>query len=177
VNGGNHGPGPDAAVFRERQRFGPWWVWVLLGVGVVAAWTYLVVAVAGDEPLAGPMVLVATIGIALPVFFAVARLDVAVYDDRVEIDFFPLRRRTIALRDVAGARARRYRPVREYGGWGIKGWSTKKIAYNVRGDHGVELTLHDGRTVLIGSQHAGELAAAVGRGSAPPADPIGQPPS
>jgi hypothetical protein len=35
------------------------------------------------------------------------------------------------------------------------------VAYNVRGDQGVELTLRDGRRVLIGTQRATELAAAI----------------
>ena len=44
---------------------------------------------------------------------------------------------------------------------GHQGWSRRKIAYNVRGDRGALLTLADGRTVLIGSQRADELAAAI----------------
>jgi len=177
VSGGNHGPGPDDAVFRERQRFGPWWVWVLLAAGVTAAWAFLAVTLVGDGSVAGAAVLVVIVGIALPGLFLVARLDVAVYADRVEVDFFPLRRRTIPLRDVDRTQARRYRPLKEYGGWGIKGWSTRKIAYNVRGDRGVDLTLRDGRSVLIGSQHSGELAAAIGRGFSDAPGPAGQLPS
>jgi hypothetical protein len=64
--------------------------------------------------------------------------------------------------------------VREYGGWGVKGWSRRKIAYNVRGDRGVLLTLVDGRTVLLGSQRAADLEAAIrplgGAGPSLPSD-------
>ena len=35
------------------------------------------------------------------------------------------------------------------------------VAYNVSGDKGVELTLADGRKVMIGSQKAEELALAI----------------
>ena len=51
-------------------------------------------------------------------------------------------------------------PIREYGGWGIRGFRSKR-AYNVTGDRGVELTLVDGRKVGIGSRRAGELADAI----------------
>jgi hypothetical protein len=60
--------------------------------------------------------------------------------------------------------------LREYGGWGIKGWSRRRTAYSVSGNRGVELELSDGRHVLIGSNRADELAAvvagAIGRGIA-----------
>ena len=35
------------------------------------------------------------------------------------------------------------------------------MAYNVSGDRGVELTLKDGRRVMLGSQRADELAAVI----------------
>lgn len=68
------------------------------------------------------------------------------------------------LENVVAAESISYRPLREYGGWGIKGWSRRKIAYNVRGDRGALLTRADGRTVLIGSQRPDGLAAAIRHG-------------
>jgi hypothetical protein len=35
------------------------------------------------------------------------------------------------------------------------------MAYNVSGNQGVDLTLRDGRRVMLGSQRADELAAAI----------------
>ena len=69
--------------------------------------------------------------------------------------------RVIPIAEVAKVEARKYNALKEYGGWGIKGWSGKKMAYNVKGSWGVELTLKDGRRVLIGTQKPQELAAAV----------------
>jgi hypothetical protein len=51
--------------------------------------------------------------------------------------------------------------VREYGGWGIKGWSFKSVAYNISGDRGVQLTLRDGRRIMLGSRRPDELAQAI----------------
>ena len=56
-----------------------------------------------------------------------------------------------------------YSPLVEYGGWGIRGWG-KNVALNARGNRGVRLMLMDGRRVLVGSQRAEELAAALGAG-------------
>jgi hypothetical protein len=66
----------------------------------------------------------------------------------------------IDLKDVKHIEAKQYRPILEYGGWGIRmGW--KKKAYNVYGNKGVELLLKNDKKLLIGSQRAEELAKAI----------------
>lgn len=54
--------------------------------------------------------------------------------------------------------ARTYRPLREYGGWGIRWGGKGRMAYNVSGSEGVEVELLDGRTVMVGSRRPDELA-------------------
>lgn len=167
-----------APTFTERQRAGPWWAGVLVGVAAVGAWIGAVGIWAGSAGSGvGAVVLVVVVGLGLPIGFATIRLDVTVDEDAVRVRLFPLMRRTIPLGDIAAVEARRYRPVREYGGWGIKGWSTRKIAYNLRGDEGVDLTLRNGRRVLLGSQRPAELAAAIraARGGSSSSPPTPQP--
>ena len=64
---------------------------------------------------------------------------------------------------IRAADARRYRPLGEFGGWGIRGVGAKR-ALNMRGSEGVELAVHrrgrDG-TVMIGSQRSRELELAL----------------
>jgi hypothetical protein len=156
----------DEPVFREDQRFTQRWLWALVVVAAVAVWVFVVaqlVGSGGDEAGWVLVIVAVVVGVGLPVLFAVARLTVEVFADRVEIRFRPFVRRTIALDSVVDAEAVTYSAVREYGGWGVKGWSRRKVAYNVRGDRGVLLTLVDGRTVLLGSQRAADLEAAIGR--------------
>ena len=85
------------------------------------------------------------IGLALPFLFGRLRLVLEVTDAEVLIRYRPFSRRAIALADIQQVQARQYNAVKEYGGWGVKGWSKEKMAYNVSGDRGVELTLRDGR--------------------------------
>lgn len=158
-------------VFEEEQRFTQWWLWALV---IVSSGAALVAFVAGvvDSSDGVPWAIVpvtVVVGVGLPVLFGFARLRVEVHDDRVVLRYRPFTARTIRLADVMGVEAVTYRPVREYGGWGIKGWSRRKVAYNVSGTRGARLTLADGRTVLIGSQRADELAAAIARGLRQPA--------
>jgi hypothetical protein len=88
-------------------------------------------------------------------------LVVEVRPDQVDIRYRPFVNRTIALRNIERVTARTYRPIREYGGWGIRGWPGQRVAYNVSGNQGVELLLQDGRSVMIGSQQPETLALAI----------------
>lgn len=155
-------------LYREDQHFSQWWLWVIvLGVAAVAWWAFIqqvfVGKAFGDN--AAPNWAVAliwvVIGLGLPFLFEVLRLSVEVLPDAVRVRFRPLHERVIPIAEVAKVEARKYNALKEYGGWGIKGWSGKKMAYNVKGSWGVELTLKDGRRVLIGTQKPQELAAAV----------------
>jgi len=103
-------------------------------------------------------------GASLALGFNLLCLRTTVTDREVVVSLgalFPLYRRRIRLADIAAARADTYAPLAEYGGWGIRGWG-RNVALNARGDRGVRLMLTDGRRVLVGSQRAEELAAALG---------------
>lgn len=71
-----------------------------------------------------------------------------------------LKTRTVPISTVRSARARTYRPLLEYGGWGIK-FGPKGWVYNVSGKEGVQLELDGARPLLIGSRRAEELAEAI----------------
>ena len=74
---------------------------------------------------------------------------------------FPLYRRRVSLVDIISALPVTYSPITEYGGWGIRGIPSNS-ALNARGNRGVRLTLRSGKRLLIGSQNAEALAAALG---------------
>ena len=164
TRGGNATP----ALYHEEQRFRQWWVWLLVAVVAALAWWTLVQQIIlgrplGENPLpdSAAWVLWAIMGLGLPLLFWTIRLVIEVTADQVVIRYRPLTRRSIALADIEQATARTYNPVTEYGGWGLKGWSRRNIAYNVSGHQGVQLVLRDGRRVMLGSQRAEELAQAI----------------
>ena len=95
---------------------------------------------------------------------SLSHLDVDVTDSGVSIAFrhlWPTRR--IAFGDIVGLEVKRYRPLIDYGGWGVRlgpaGW-----AYTTGGDVGVKIRLRKGLPVLIGSRHPAELEAAIRSG-------------
>ena len=147
-------------LFEERQRFVNRTVaFVLLGLLILAtlfAWQDLRAHVP-----AGPQ-LTMFLPAALVAILLFLELHVTVADAGVRIRMLPFANRTIEPAQIARWEARTYRPILEYGGWGVR-FGPRGRAYNVSGDRGVELTLANGKRVLIGSQRSEELAAAIGR--------------
>ena len=149
------------AVFEERQRMVRtplgMVLLVLLVVATAAVWIQFGAALPARVdwalllPIAAVSLTVAT------------ELRVTVVPGAVRIRFFPLATRTIERSAIVGIEARTYRPIREYGGWGLRFGRGGRRAYSISGDRGVELTLTDGRRVMIGSQRPAELAAALTR--------------
>jgi hypothetical protein len=88
------------------------------------------------------------LGIAVQGSFAVLvyvmKLFVRLGSEGLHVRFFPFVKKDIPLEDIARWEARTYRPLLEYGGWGIRcGW--KGMAYNVSGNQGVQLQFTNGK--------------------------------
>ena len=118
-----------------------------------------------------------SVGVVLPAFVTALKLTTEVRRDGVYFCFSPIhvRFRRIGLDEIVRFEALRYRPILQYGGWGIR-IRHRRRAYSVSGDRGVRITLTDGRTVLFGSQRAETFAEAIARacvacGLEPPSTP------
>jgi len=116
-------------VFQESQSFSPW----------IYAISILVIAI---------LAAVATL-----------RQTTTVTADSVTVRFGLFYKTRIPLAEIRQAEAVEYRPIADYGGWGIRGFGRKR-ALNTRGNRGVLLTRADGSTLLIGSQKPRELLQA-----------------
>jgi hypothetical protein len=90
------------------------------------------------------------------------RLTTTVTRDSVSVRYGFLYETRVPLTEIALAEAVEYAPLREYGGWGIRG-SRRRRALNARGNQGVLLTRTDGTTLLVGSQRPRELLDALAR--------------
>jgi hypothetical protein len=139
----------NAPSFREVQRFRQPWLWA-----------FLVVVIVPTALVGGPFG--ALVGGAVALFVWSLRLTTEVREDALYVRFFPFHvsEKRIPWSDVAAVEAVRYRPLRDYGGWGIR-FAKGRLAYNVRGAEGVRLTRPGERELLIGSQQSSELARAI----------------
>lgn len=90
------------------------------------------------------------------------RLITEVRDDGLYVRFAPVQRsfRRVPWSDIESVESMRYRPLREYGGWGVR-WRPGTVAFNVSGSRGVFLKRLDDRDLLVGSQRPDELATAI----------------
>lgn len=161
-------------MFTEEQRFTQRWLWVVLllsTLSMVGVFGHGLIEQLifdrpwGDRPLSDTALVLVSGAIFLFVFamvylFYTLRLITEVRASGVYVRFYPFRGRTIRFEDIQSCEARTYRPLYEYGGWGIKYGRSGK-AYNMRGDRGAQLVLKNGKRILIGSQRADELAAAI----------------
>lgn len=155
----------QGVVFEEEQSFGSLW-WVLM-LGVLAFVAGIFSWIAHVEPakarlLIVPGVIVVVVLGGIVWLMIAAKLTVRVDTENIHVHFFPFVKKDIPLADIAAWEARTYRPIAEYGGWGVrKSWDGTKTAYNTPGDRGVQLVFIDGKRLLIGSQRADEFAAAI----------------
>jgi hypothetical protein len=150
------------------QRFRQSWLWLVVLLPAILAWVLFVEQVLRGRPLGGhPLpdwgvwLIWALIGLGLPLLFGLVNMRLEVTAEEIVVYYRPYSSRRIALDDLEKVEVRRYNAVTEYGGWGVKGWTRDKMAYNVSGDTGVELTLRDGRSVMLGSRRSEELAGVI----------------
>jgi hypothetical protein len=157
-------PSPqDPVYFREIQTFRQPWIWTLLMVMTLAAVTLFGYGMIkqlvfgqpwGDRPMSD-----SALAIVGPSVIQL-KLVVEVRGDGLYIRFFPLSRQIIGYENIEESYVRTYRPLKEYGGWGIR-YGRKGKAYNVSGNQGVQLKLSGGKQLLIGSQQPKKLADAI----------------
>ncbi|WP_122087941.1 hypothetical protein [Halalkalicoccus subterraneus] len=139
---------PRSPSFRETQRMRQPWVWLLLGAIVV------VTIPVGSIPALVVLAAVAAL------FFAI-RLTTEVREDGVYVRFGPIHRtfRHVPFDDVERVETTRF-GLLSYGGIGIR-WTPDTIAYMTDRGDGIEIHRANAKSVVIGSQRADELAAAI----------------
>lgn len=166
----------QSLIFEEIQQFRQPWVWILvLPVSVFGVVLFLLILYSqlvlgkavGNHPIPngtliwfGPLMLI--IFLSIPVFLYYLKLTVQIDSQAIHVHFFPLLKKDILISEIAEWKAREYKPLLEYGGWGVR-WGPSGKAYNVSGSWGVQLKFTNGKRLLIGSQRAQELEAAISR--------------
>jgi len=89
-------------------------------------------------------------------------LDTIIDKDGIHYRWFPFQREYKQLNwdVIEKAYIREYRPIYEYGGWGIRGGFHGK-AYNVSGNIGIQIEFKDGKRLLIGTSKKDEAEYAI----------------
>ena len=151
--------------FEETQRFNQPWLWiVIVGVSllVIVQVPISLIYAAGEDPLPTSSILAIifslVFAVGLNALFIYSRLITRIDKNGVGITFKPFfnKEKIIRWAEVEKVFVRKYKPLWEYGGWGIRNrWNSK--AYNTSGNIGLQLILKTGKKVLIGTQESEEM--------------------
>ncbi|MBA4411419.1 MAG: hypothetical protein Q8S54_17110 [Bacteroidota bacterium] len=155
-------------LFKETQQFRQWWYILLIfaatvPVMIMSIYTLYMQTVKGVQigespaPNAVLIVVFFAMCIAIWVIFSL-KLEVWIDQDGIHYRFFPVifKNRLISKAEIQRYEIRKYSPILDYGGWGIRYGLGRKWgkAYNVCGNIGLQLYLTNGKKVLFGTQRS-----------------------
>lgn len=141
-------------VFEEKQHFNQWWLYAIYAL-------VLFVLIGGiyknsngfqkfDNPLPVLLFLAAMVPMA---FILILRQDTRIDPEGITVKFYPMgfSRKFFPWKRIGEVYVRKYSPIAEYGGWGVRGTRRRK-AYNVAGNLGIQIVTTDKENFLIGTQ-------------------------
>lgn len=143
-------------IFKEKQFINRWWLLMfILALAVIIIGTAYYStrnAEEGTAVVASAISLIIIIPITLALLYI--RLDTRIDDEGISTSFkpFSFTRKHFSWTEIKECYVREYNPVREYGGWGLRGFGRNWKAYNIYGNKGVQIVTDDGKEFLIGTQ-------------------------
>jgi hypothetical protein len=163
----------EQLIFQEKQKFKQKWVWAIvllssLTVIISFGWGFIQQLIYkkpyGNNPMGDIPLLILGIcfilifGFGLPALFAATNLTTEIRTDGIYYKFFPFHMNfhRIGFNQIKSYEIRKYSPIREYGGWGIRYSFKGGKAYNVYGNIGLQLVLTTGQKILLGTQKGEE---------------------
>jgi len=164
--------------YREEQKFGSMSLYLSMGIIYAIVIVIFIMAIYsqfvlnepwGDKPMSNKGLLLAAFLILLVLLLSAfflfgSKLVVVITNNDIHLTFKPILKNKIIFsrNEISSFEVRKYKPIKEYGGWGIKqGKKTVGKAYNVHGNLGLQLYLKNGKKVLIGTQRGEAIARAM----------------
>lgn len=153
-------------LFKESQQFRQWWHIVFILLSTVPSMIMCLYVLfqqmvmgekVGNSPAPNGVMIAAFLGLGVVLWMLFSlKLEVWIDQQGIHYRFFPLipKSKLISKEEILRFEIRKYKPILEYGGRGIrKGWGYKwGKAYCVEGNTGLQLYLKNGKKVLFGTQ-------------------------
>lgn len=166
------------AYFKEEQHFTSPWIWLFLIVVFTASiipvlYIYFQQITSGQVPAGSSdarLLLLITMIVQILVFalfvflLKTVKLVTEIKDGAFFYRYPPFinKEKRIGKEEIERYAIREYKPIREYGGWGVRqGFRRTGKAYNVSGKTGLQLYLKNGKKVLFGTQRGAALLRAM----------------
>ena len=146
--------------YRERTS---WALWVdIIYCSAILSCCYPVLVGWGTNILVRLVIAAAILAAGWGLRGVLGGLTVLVQESRIVIHLgsVALVRKVVPFDSIVSLGSVRYRPLVEFGGWGVRG-ARKKQAWTARGDRAVVIGLPEGRRLYVGSDHPKRLEEAI----------------
>ncbi len=167
---------PDKELlFQETQKFTQLWIWLIIIAVFAIQFVWIGFAIYkqiylnqpwGHKPMSDLGLILTVVWISFLMFFIIGmflttRLETRVYIDGLYFIYFPfhMKYRKVSWEKLDEILGRKYKPLIEFGGWGIR-WNYKKWAYTVSGNECIEFRKGDYK-ILIGTKKLNEFLSAL----------------
>ena len=158
-------------LFEEVQKQNQKWIWFLvISLNITLIIAFIQQQIFGlqfgnyEMPVWVYLIMFAILG-TLFFFLIGSNLHTRITANAITFRFAPFHGKDVSINkeEISDCYVRIYRPMAEYGGWGMRTAFNGKNgkAYNVSGKIGIQLELKDGRRILIGTRKYKEAEAAV----------------
>ncbi|NPA35860.1 MAG: hypothetical protein GXO47_03315 [Chlorobi bacterium] len=162
--------------FKEEQTIDVWWMKFLLLFVLLATLVPVYYGLFrqlstgepwGDKPVSDSGLIILSVALTVimaGVLFLVfgSKLITKVYPEGIYITLSPFfKNKFIPKEKIKEFEIRKYRPIMEYGGYGLRYSVRNGKAYNMGGNTGLQLHFTDGEKLLIGTRHPEQLKEAV----------------
>jgi len=143
-------------IFYEIQQFRQKWIWTIL---LIVLFVLFLPIISGIISILFGVILILT-GFCFIWLFYSMKLITEIKGDSIHIKFSPFTTQIIPFSEIIKYEIRQYRPIIEYGGWGIR-FNRSGKAYTVSGNIGIQIQLSVGKGILIGTQQPNEFLQAM----------------
>ncbi len=156
----------NKVLFKETQQFRQWWNIVVILISTVSLFVFSIYVFiqqslrgipVGNSPVPnGVLVVMFFFSLIFLWGFFSMKLEVEIDEEGIHYKYFPLisKMKMISKGEIQRYEIRKYKPILDYGGWGIKRKFKWGRAYNVSGNIGLQLYLTNGKKILFGTQRS-----------------------
>lgn len=150
--------------FEEKQSLGKTWVIIPAILFTVVLFALVGFYVDKDPEKSGSFLLGGIISGIVLTFIWIIHLKSEINATGIHYRFFPFHFKTYTIpwAEIQLAETCTYKPIREFGGWGIKyGYNSK--AFTISGKEGIRITLKNKKIILIGTKESERAANVIKR--------------
>lgn len=151
--------------FIETQKFKQWWIWLILVIpfiGIVISLYTTPPNFSNKDELTSTIIGMGVFAATVLLIFSFT-LKTEINQTGISYRFIPFHFKTTTIEwsELQDFYVREYKPIMEYGGWGIRYSFKNGKAYNTMGNKGLQLIFKNNKQLLIGTQKEEELTKVI----------------